>query len=335
MLIKTNQFLCKAYKNSVFKHSSMFATTVTNLFIWLAQKVILTIKLTAASTIALIQIIYSKYQNYAKSNPSPTAIAKQDIKTRYKKQIQFYNEMSDYEANSNINTDLYDYEKRKTIFSEINNEQEKQWKSRILQERTDYGNIIMYYDCYRMTFTYYSDEQVIPYESLYYAALKYVVLYRCRNFFIDMDTFPDNPILNVLKKEDEQMKTKTKKQTPAPTHKTITKKQQLNTSQLKPAPKPFTNKFTRIGKICEFNIIQKPPNKNIKLVNSLLFNEKKLTTMKDFFDELEITESESLFTSETYIDPVEQLNKLSDYQKKKSEYDKLSDYQKFKLKHKL
>lgn len=60
----------------------------------------------------------------------------------------------------------------------------------------------------------------------------------------------------------------------------------------KPAPKPkFSNKFVRIGKMCEFNITQKPANKKIEAVNELMFGAKPVNKVIDFFDDdLEIVE---------------------------------------------
>lgn len=223
----------------------------------------------------------------------------------YKKDINFYKTMTADDANTNIDATLYDYTLRKTLFAEENNPTEKQWKSRVLFENTYRGNIIMYYDAFRMTFSYYSDEQIVPYKALHHAALRYVVKFRCRNFFIDMETFPENPMIEVLRKEDDSLKTKVKmnhgpltgtqdnkpkpqdnKNNPvfarfknysnAPNDKT---KQQNKPKHL------FSNKFVRIGKLCEFNILQKPPNKKIAAVNSLLFSDNPITSVNDFFDD--------------------------------------------------
>jgi hypothetical protein len=46
----------------------------------------------------------------------------------------------------------------------------------------------------------------------------------------------------------------------------------------------FSNKFVRIGKLCELNILQKPPSKKIEAVNSLLFSDKPMSSVTDFFD---------------------------------------------------
>jgi hypothetical protein len=52
----------------------------------------------------------------------------------------------------------------------------------------------------------------------------------------------------------------------------------------------FSNKFVRIGKMCEFNITQKPTNKKIEAVNELMFGAKPVNKVVDFFDDLEIVD---------------------------------------------
>jgi hypothetical protein len=47
----------------------------------------------------------------------------------------------------------------------------------------------------------------------------------------------------------------------------------------------FSNKYVRIGKICEFNILQKPPNKKIEAVNELMFGKATVNKAIDFFDD--------------------------------------------------
>jgi hypothetical protein len=209
--------------------------------------------------------------------------------------------MTATDANTNIDPTLYDFTLRKTLFVEENNPTEKQWRSRLLFENTYRGNIIMYYDAFRMTFSYYSDEQIVPYKALHHAALKYVVRFRCRNFFIDMETFPDNPMIEVLKKEDDSLKTKSKMNhgsntpnNPKPQDnkqnavfarlKDYSSATNDKTKQQNKPKHMFSNKFVRIGKMCEFNILQKPPSKKIEAVNSLLFSDKPMSSVTDFFD---------------------------------------------------
>ena len=293
---------------------------------------------TKNTTLNIAYLIKINMNNYF-NPPPPPAIkpvykSEPEYETVYKKELAFFKTDPIEKASSNIEKDLYDYDKRKTIFSESANETEKRWRSRILIEHTYRGNVIMYYDSYRMAFAYYSDEQVVPHKALYHAAIKYVVRYRCRDFFIDMDVFPDNPMIEVLKKEDEILKTKSK-----PTYNPEGEIKKLPAKKEKPNPvfaklkdyrnkkddtnnktkdHPFSNKFVRMGKTCEFNITQRPPNKKIEAVNSLLFSDKPISKVADFFDDLSISVDESKIEN-----PFSQLEKPAQ---------KLSSYQLYKLK---
>ena len=305
--------------------------------------VIIVFFFTKNSTVNIAYTIKRKIDNYF--NPpiiKPVYKSEPEYETVYKKELAFFKTDPIEKANSNIEKDLYDYDKRKTIFADSANEVEKRWKSRILIEHTYRGNVIMYYDSYRMAFAYYSDEQVVPHKALYHAAIKYVVRYRCRDFFIDMDVFLDNPMIEVLKKEDEILKTKSKptykpegeikkpvkkeKEKPNPVFAKLKdyRNQKDNAKDQKDKVKdhPFSNKFVRMGKTCEFNITQRPPNKKIEAVNSLLFSDKPISKVADFFDDLSISVDESKIEN-PFSQEAEQIEKPAQ---------KLSSYQLFKLK---
>lgn len=248
----------------------------------------------------------------------------------YKKYIHIYaTPEKSPDANINIDPNLYDYEKRKDIFKEEKNECEEHWKRKLMYEFTPRGNVIVYYNPYKHAFMYYSDENSIPYNIMQYVAKKYAVMFRCRDFFIDPDTFPNNPILEVMKKEEEALKVKSKKVNditklidkdlnmnnkdifatlkdykpatgkPAAsaadnplTNKLISDKFASGSNDAKtPIKNKFSNTFVRLGKTREFNIIQKPPDKNIAIVNSILFGENNIGKTMDFFDSLEITDT--------------------------------------------
>jgi len=93
----------------------------------------------------------------------------------------------DKNINYNQNIDSVFYIKsefRELIMVEGNN-LEKEWRTRILFETTPRGNIIMFYDPYKQGFSYYSDSTGIPYNILNAVAMKYVLMFRCRDFFVD------------------------------------------------------------------------------------------------------------------------------------------------------
>jgi len=242
------------------------------------------------------------------------------VETQYEKSCKKYAEFYGKESadeNSNIDPVLYDFDKRKEIFASADNEM-KQWKSRILNENTPRGNVMMYFNPYLLSYHYYSDEQIIPYKVLQQVATRYVVMFRCKDFFIDVEKRPGNKILEVLQKEEDSLKSKKMKVNDItkcvniqsdskdvfaalkdyrsevkPTEATNAK---TNGPKMDPKPKKkveepkFSNKFVRVGKMCEFNITQKPVDKKIEAVNELMFGAKPVNKVVDFFDDLEIVE---------------------------------------------
>lgn len=235
---------------------------------------------------------------YIKSfNNKPTVVKppveKPYVETQYdkscKKYADFYHKES-ADENANIDPVLYDFLKRKEIFVSPDNELEKQWKSRILIENTPRGNVMIYFNPYLLSYQYYSDEQIIPYKILEQVATKYVVMYRCKDFFIDPEKRPGNKILEVLQKEEDSLKSKKMKVNDITkcvniqseskdvfaalkdyrsevktTEAKTTELTNTDTKAKKKVEEPkFSNKFVRIGKMCEFNITQKPADKKLR-----------------------------------------------------------------------
>ena len=272
-------------------------------------------------------------------NPVAPPVEKPYVETKYdkscKKYADFYIKES-ADENSNIEPILYDFEQRKEIFADPANDYEKQWKSRILIENTPRGNVMMYFNPYLLSYHYYSDEQIIPYKILEQVATKYVVMYRCKDFFIDVEKRPNNKILEVLQKEEDSLKTKKMKVNDitkcvnlqsdskdvfaslkdyrVPTESKTTESKENGskengskengskengskaTESKEKAPEgskgpKFSNKYVRVGKMCEFNITQKPADKKIEAVNELMFGAKPVNKVIDFFDELEIEDA--------------------------------------------
>ena len=252
------------------------------------------------------------------------------VETQYEKSCKKYAEFYGKESadeNSNIDHVLYDFDKRKEVFASADNEMEKQWKSRILIENTPRGNVMIYFNPYLLSYHYYSDEQIIPYKILEQVATRYVVMFRCKDFFIDVEKRPGNKILEVLQKEEDSLKSKKMKvnditkcvniqseskdvfaalkdyrsEVKEPTKEPskmepngssrFTKETKTKAKLIKKAEEPkFSNKFVRVGKMCEFNITQKPVDKKIEAVNELMFGAKPVNKVVDFFDDLEIVE---------------------------------------------
>jgi hypothetical protein len=247
------------------------------------------------------------------------------VETQYEKSCKKYADLYSKESadeNSNIDPVLYDFLKRKEIFVSPDNQLEKQWKSRILIENTPRGNVMIYFNPYLLSYQYYSDEQIIPYKILEQVATRYVIMFRCKDFFIDPEKRPSNKILEVLQKEEDSLKSKKMKVNDitkcvniqseskdvfaalkdyrSEAKPTEAKPTEAKPTEAKPTEEPkakkkteepkFSNKFVRIGKMCEFNITQKPANKKIEAVNELMFGAKPVNKVIDFFDDLEIVE---------------------------------------------
>jgi hypothetical protein len=127
-----------------------------------------------------------------------------DASTKYieKQKSQFLSKFSlpiINELSSNIDDVFYS----KADFQEMNknadNSLEKTWKSRILFESTPRGNIMMYYDSYKLGFAYSSDSTGIPYPILNAVAMKYVTVYRCFDFFMDDEITPEDKPSKMIK----------------------------------------------------------------------------------------------------------------------------------------
>lgn len=257
----------------------------------------------------IIQYIKSFNNKPPLAKPIETPHVETQYEKSCKKYAEFYGKES-ADENSNIDPVLYDFDKRKEIFVSPDNELEKQWKSRILIENTPRGNVMIYFNPYLLSYQYYSDEQIIPYKILEQVATRYVILFRCKDFFIDVEKRPGNKILEVLQKEEDSLKSKKMKVNDITKcvniqsetkdvfaalkdYRSEVKTTEAKTTEVKTKtePKPkFSNKFVRIGKMCEFNIIQKPTNKKIEAVNELMFGAKPVNRVIDFFDDLEIVE---------------------------------------------
>ena len=110
------------------------------------------------------------------------------IETRKTAFLKTFQEEEDF--NSNIDAVIRDPKTLAETLKNPDNEYEKLWKKRILIENTPRGNVFMFYDLYKRAFSYYCDQAVMPYDIMNAVAMKYVTVYRCRDFFIDSGVLP-------------------------------------------------------------------------------------------------------------------------------------------------
>jgi hypothetical protein len=197
-----------------------------------------------------------------------------------------------FQWNLNINSGFYSKSQYQEMLKDAQNTLEQQWKTRLLIETTPRGVVIMYYDPFKLGFSYYSD-QTIPYNILNAIAMKYVIHFRCRDFFMDEHILPENtplPLLKLLQedkntnekaenseksKDDENIKQRLRN-APFAKFKNYNKnsskvqenqnkgekKDEKDTTEKKEPEKPKEqNRFISLGKTHNFKILQNVPKK--------------------------------------------------------------------------
>jgi hypothetical protein len=195
--------------------------------------------------------------------------------------------------NSNIEKCFYDPKLHALEVEDANNELEKTWKRKIIFENTPRGNVIMHYDAFKQGFVYYSDNSNMPYFLINAVVMKYVLLYRCRDFFIDDQVTLSNnpsPLLKITNKH-EPTTVDTSITKPVLKSSAFAKLKNYNTASGKlsalnaQADKKEPNKtdehnYTRnkiiyYGKISNFNFLQKT-----KIVKHVAFSSELLDGLK-------------------------------------------------------
>lgn len=233
---------------SIFKHG------VYNNYLWVLYNLLSTCK-----------SIYSRF--------SPKAILKKEEVDYTKlyidnKKTRFLNTFTpsyvSEEMNSSIHSCFYSKKEFNEVLMDTDNKIEKEWKTRILFENTPRGNIIMFYDIFKQGFSYYSDTTSIPYSILNSVAMKYVLIYKCRDFFIDDEITPvgePSPMIKIHSEEPKKVeKEKVKKQE----GKSFVKfKNYTKNISSVPEKEYSRNRFINLGKTTNFNFIQSTPKKKI------------------------------------------------------------------------
>jgi hypothetical protein len=181
--------------------------------------------------------------------------------------------------NENIDAIFYTKSEWSELLKDEHNFLEKKWRTKILYESTPRGNIVMYYDAYKLGFAYFSD-QTMPYSMLNAVSMKYVSTFCCRDFFMDemvlLDLSPSG-IMVKHKEAIEQEKQNNKKPETNPAHRNefavsnakapfakfksynnvSTKvKTSANSSKALEEDKQL-NRFINLGKVCNTSFMQK------------------------------------------------------------------------------
>jgi hypothetical protein len=181
------------------------------------------------------------------------------------------------DLNGNIDKIFYLKKEYNELMKNPNN-MEDEWKTRMLIEATPRGNILMYYDPYKMGFSYHSDIKGISYSLLNAIAMKYVTIYRCRDFYFDNTNEKFfSPLAKLHLEEEKKDKKKSDinneeetkilkdalKNGPFVKLKKNTQQDDTNKDKTEKDDKPkkpiYTNKFIHVGKMTNFNILKSLP----------------------------------------------------------------------------
>jgi hypothetical protein len=181
----------------------------------------------------------------------------------------------------------------------INNRLDKLSKNFII-EYTPIGNVIMTYNNKKEVFDYYSDN-AIPYKYLETVLRKYLIIYNCRPLYVDMEEelkkYDDKMQLEKDKRKDRKDIIKEKKSVYAK-FKNYNKEGPTGHISIAPPPKNSiqnkigydknenvllkenSNRYSRQGRISNFNILQKIDKTKINKKHSLTFIEYKQSINK-------------------------------------------------------
>lgn len=277
------------------------------------KNVVYSFRFTLFILIRFVYYVMYTYGIWAKPPPPVTITSLSDdyIKLQTSKFLKSYANPNTETFSINIEKCFYDPKLHALAIEDADNELEKTWKRRIMFETTPRGNIIMHYDAYKQGFVYYGDNSNIPYYVINAAVMKYVLMFRCRDFFIDDKITPENmhsPLLNKPDTPVEKDTTSTNvkpSETPALKSSAFAKLKSYNTvsgklntdnskkqvgersskddkkkeSEEEEEKKYTRNKIIYSGKISNFNLLQTP-----KVVKRVAFSSGLLDGLKSNSD---------------------------------------------------
>jgi hypothetical protein len=179
----------------------------------------------------------------------------------------------DLNLNANIDPVIYDRKRLAEHLKVADNSLERLWKSRILYDPTPRGTIMMYYDIYKQGFAYYADQNNVPYSVLNGMAMKYVVMFFCRDFYFDETIIGKASPLAKVFLEDDVSPIKVRR---------ATVQQQMITSKEVVAPPPVRNKFISLGNMRNFALLQKTKSPKQMKTTATTTSHDTLFSYKDF-----------------------------------------------------
>jgi len=185
---------------------------------------------------------------------------------------------------------------------DLSTEEVEKLKNSILLETTPLGNVLLFYDHSRETFTYYSDN-TIPYRFLETVSRKYVIQNNCKSLYVNMEQ-ELNSVEEKKKLESEKKEVEKEKQIEEPEKKSVfakLKSYNKNTglqSSGKPGPKPGpeknapdtsivkekANRYSYEGKMANYSFLKKVDRKVVDKQYSITFAEFKKLNASSFIE---------------------------------------------------
>jgi len=154
--------------------------------------------------------------------------------------------------------EICENEVRETVVSHIINEKLDTLKNNFIIEKTPLGNVLMFYNNKKETFEYYSDNS-IPYRFLEVVSRKYVLTFKCRFLYIDMEKELQKYETKIAEKEMKEKELKEK----ALKEKELKETDNLNNSVESTSKKNVFAKFKSYNKDAGSGRVNKaPPPKN-------------------------------------------------------------------------
>ena len=227
-----------------------------------------------AKLFLLYNIPFLLHRLYQKLYPAPTpkpvtVLSQMDeyIQLNTSRFLQTYQTNKGGGLNSNMDEEFYSKDAYQSIIKNENNRLEQEWKRRILFENTPRGNVIMYYDPYKLAFAYYCDTSSMPYNLLNAIAMKYVLSFHCMHLLVDNEVTPADGasplITGLLTDTPEKSKKKDNvagidmKNAPFAKFKKAASNQGNKDADKKPVVIYNHNKFVCVGKIINFSFLRK------------------------------------------------------------------------------
>jgi len=218
----------------------------------------------------VIYFIYFMFGKMPEIENKPTEIVKPYGEIYRTKFRNSFSDLLSLDVNANIPDTFYDKKLLQTALIEADNDLERGWRRRVIIENSPRGNVIMYYDPYKLGFAYHCD-QYLPYDILNTVAMKYVMTFKCYDFFMDELERPEDKPSKLLKLKAEEEKKPVSNKPKAEntirdgpfaklkTYNTVSAKVETSKNKDKEQVKDKQrNCFINLGKIVNFQFLQKP-----------------------------------------------------------------------------